>query len=49
MSSPVSAPTGASFVVINPSGNRTRAVIEPTPYTIGRQADSLTNTIVMAR
>jgi len=40
MSSPASAPTGASFVVINPSGNRTRAVIEPTPYTIGRQADN---------
>ncbi len=40
MSSPASAQTGASFVVINPSGNRTRAVIEPVPFTIGRQADN---------
>ena len=39
MSSPASAPTGASFVVINPSGNRTRAVIEPLPFLVGRQAD----------
>jgi sigma-B regulation protein RsbU (phosphoserine phosphatase) len=39
MSSPAGAPTGASFVVINPSGNRTRAVIEPLPFIIGRQAD----------
>ena len=40
MSSPAGAMTGASFVVINPSGNRTRAVIEPVPFTIGRQADN---------
>lgn len=40
MSSPAGAATGASFVVINPSGNRTRAVIEPLPFTVGRQADN---------
>ncbi len=39
MSSPAGAPAGASFVVVNPSGNRTRAVIEPLPFLIGRQAD----------
>src|SRR5258708_5775336 len=40
MSSPAAANSGASFVVINPSGNRTRAVIEPLPFTVGRQADN---------
>ena len=40
MSSLPAANAGASFVVINPSGNRTRAVIEPVPFTVGRQADN---------
>jgi serine phosphatase RsbU (regulator of sigma subunit) len=30
----------ATFIVINPSGNRNRVPISPVPFTIGRQADN---------
>ncbi|HBY61430.1 MAG TPA: FHA domain-containing protein, partial [Solibacterales bacterium] len=44
MSSPVPAPApshkAAALVVVNPAGNRSRVVLEPLPFLIGRQADN---------